>query len=122
MLRSDVILSSFGAIRMEQYSHQTLRSPVSTTATLSIFIFFINSFLFRQAHVAAFEHGKRWLCLAGAGARIPSGYRSAIAFRRRGLRFSRAVIENPLWPKSTEWSPFTLKATILGKASSDLGV
>src|SRR5215467_9361353 len=59
MLRSDVILSSFGAIRMEQYSHQTLRSPVSTTAALFIFVFFINSFLFGPAHRAAFEHGKR---------------------------------------------------------------
>ena len=74
----NAVLSSFGAIRMEQCSHQTLKSQTSTAA---LSVFFINFVLFRWAHAAASESVTLWRCCSRPYARIPGDYTSAIAFR-----------------------------------------
>ena len=50
------------------------------------FHFLHNSFLFGPAHLAAFEHGKVWLCVSRRGARMPSGYKVSNRLRRRLFR------------------------------------
>src|SRR6266850_2087762 len=75
------MLSSFGAMRMEQCSHQTLKSQF-LTAALPIFTnsFLFHSALFHSAYVVAFENVRPWLCCSRPGACIPGARRLATAF------------------------------------------